>query len=152
MIFQLTQFFPRTLIPKIEAEPSNSLITEIKRRTSEYPNPEDNPSKNDGSAGFCKPKASVLPITMQFVMISPTYGPSCLDISGKNALSTMSTIITQKDMTRTSIIILTLEGIIFLIKESEKDERLTVKINPKHITKVFLTEFVTAKVEHMPRT
>ena len=55
-------------------------------------------------------------------------------------------------MTRTSTIMRTREGIQLRISESVRLESAVTKISPRHITSVFLTTFVTARVEQMPST
>ncbi len=106
---------------------------------------------NARPGGLARPKASVRPMTMQLVMIRPTYGPSCREMSGSQARSTMSTMITHTAMISVSTIIRTRAGIHFRRIETDRLDMAVAQIRPRHMTTVFVTTLVTASVEQMPR-
>ncbi len=55
-------------------------------------------------------------------------------------------------MIRVDDMILNLKGVIVRKAEAVTHETALVYIRPRHITAVFTTRFVTARVEHIPNT
>lgn len=55
-------------------------------------------------------------------------------------------------MIRVEDIILSLKGVIVLRADTVKQDTALVYIKPRHITAVLVTRFVTARVEHIPKT
>ena len=82
------------LNPRMVPNPDNSRIRAIQRSTYIYPAPDIIPSQSEISGGLDWAKASARPIIIQFVIISPTYGPSDREISGRKARRKISTRIT----------------------------------------------------------
>ena len=68
-------------MPRIEPEPSSSRNTPHERQHDGVAGAVGHAVQRESRGGFCRANASARPMTMQLVMMSPTYGPSCLEMS-----------------------------------------------------------------------
>ena len=115
-----------------------------------YPIPLASPSKKDGSGGLANANPSVLPSTMQLVMISPTKTDSCLLISYRKAFSTSSARITRVAMILISTMMRIFLGIRFRILDITRLEKATTRVRATPITMAVLSCTVTASAEQIP--
>ena len=82
MITHCVHQSPRTVMPNSVPNPMSSRIAAIKSSENAYPLETANASTNDGHIGFEIAKVSARPMTIQFVIMSPTYGPREDEIAG----------------------------------------------------------------------
>src|SRR3989338_4513561 len=89
---------------------------------------------------------------MQFVIMSPTYGPSSSLIGGKYAFRNLSTQITNVAIITMYASMRTLDGITFLKIEINRELKAVQNVTPKPMAMALFMRFVTASIEHIPST
>ena len=105
------------LKPKRLPEPNISLTAPTIAKMYAYPSPLPMPSRKLSHGAWFMAKASSLPMSIQLVIINPTYTDSCTLTSYATALSNMLTIVTKAATTTSCTIILILLGIVLRISD-----------------------------------
>ena len=143
---------PKTENPSIVPLPKSSRTAPIIVSAPVKPSPILIPSSALGSGEFLAAKLSARARIMQLTTISGTNIPSDWESAGKYAFKSISIIDTNVAIITMYAAILILFGITFLTSEITKFEHIRTNVAERPIPIELLTEVVTAKVGHIPRS